>query len=107
MLCLWRCWCRNLLLAVFVCRILREGDHLRSPRAQICQPGDHGNRRYQWTKDKLRCFVRGTVEHVLNALKELCPASRCTCGEDAHGPKLRELCPFRKRSRIWLCSSRC
>ena len=74
--CVWflfrRClFYSKLLPAVFVCRILRERDHLRSLRAQINQPGDCGNRRYQWTKDKFRGCVPGSVQHVMNAPEEL------------------------------------
>jgi hypothetical protein len=68
---IWQFCYGKLLLAVFVRRILCERNNLRSPRAQIDQPYNRRDRRYQWTKDKLRGCVPGSVQHVMNAPEEV------------------------------------
>ena len=77
------------------CRILGERDHLRSPRAQIDQPGNRGNRRCQRTKNDFRSCVPGSVQHVTNALEEVGLISRRPCGQNAASPNCREFCHFR------------
>ena len=84
----------ELLLAVLVCRILREGDHLWHPAAHIDQCPDRDNRRPQRAEGKLRGRVPSSVQHVMDAAEKLRTVSCCAYCQNTRVLPLRKFCHF-------------